>query len=306
MVCTNNTHTPATASGEAVVSRPRDLAGPANPPVLDVVEGTPFPRSTAEVLAFANGEMHRETYGVTCESELTIVANGQRLVKLLCSKADLRELAYGFLLTEGVISSLDQVLGCTVDDASSTAEFELSVDVRKPDCPVVTSGFGGRALQGTGFAGRAASEPYVPPAPDPALVGRVQDAMRAMKANARGYQVTRGLHCSALFAGNELLACYEDIGRHNTFDKLAGHCLLQGIACGGTLLTTTGRVSGEMARKALKLGVAGIASFSGPTDASLALAREAGILLVGYVGDSSAVVYVAPQHETPTRNLRLV
>lgn len=77
----------------------------------------------------------------------------------------------------------------------------------------------------------------------------------AMRVGAREYAATRGTHCSALFCRDEMVALYEDIGRHNTFDKLAGHCLTRGIDATGFLLATTGRVSSEMLRKAARLGV---------------------------------------------------
>ncbi len=85
----------------------------------------------------------------------------------------------------------------------------------------------------------------------------------AMRVGAREYAATRGTHCSALFCRDDMVALYEDIGRHNTFDKLAGHCLTRGIDATGFLLATTGRVSSEMLRKAARLGVGTVASLSG-------------------------------------------
>ena len=91
-----------------------------------------------------------------------------------------------------------------------------------------------------------------------------------------------------------MIGCFEDIGRHNTFDKLAGHCLLNAIPTQRTLLTTTGRVSAEMMRKALRLGVEAVASCSGPTDVAIRLARDAGVMLVGYAGRGEEALVYAP------------
>ena len=117
--------------------------------------------------------------------------------------------------------------------------------------------------------------------------------MAAMDEAAVEYHATRGMHCSALFRDGEMLGCFEDIGRHNTLDKLAGHCLLNGIPAQGALLATTGRVSAEMCAKALRLGVAAVASCSGPTDQAVRLAREAGVMLVGYAGKPGRAVRYA-------------
>lgn len=118
--------------------------------------------------------------------------------------------------------------------------------------------------------------------------------MGAMQSNAPEHAATRGMHCSALFGGGGMIGCFEDIGRHNTFDKLAGHCLLNAIPTQRTLLTTTGRVSAEMMRKALRLGVEAVASCSGPTDVAIRLARDAGVMLVGYAGRGEEALVYAP------------
>ncbi len=273
-----------------------------------------FPRSTVSVTRYCDGEETLDLAGVICEQELRIVANGVQLVNLLCSGVALRELAHGFLYSEGVVRSLADVRGCWVDEDAMVVEFDLAVPVRRPGCPTVSSGFGGKVLRSPLLSGRAdrrgaadADELRGRRAGAPGerdglvtddglscdvcregsarpSIDEVFFAMAAMDAAAVEYHATRGMHCSALFCDGKMLGCFEDIGRHNTFDKLAGHCLLTGASAQGTLLTTTGRVSAEMCTKALRLGVAAIASCSGPTDQSVSLAREAGVMLVGYAG----------------------
>ena len=259
-----------------------------------------FPRVTAPVFRLANGLACPELRGVICESEFSIVANGEPLVKLLCSAAALRELAYGFLYSEGVAGSLADILAFKLDKDAMTASFTLTGPVEKPSCPTVSSGFGGKVLRsplagagqlGMGGTSAAAVKARVDLA---ATALGMSEAVQVMAANAPEYARTRGLHCSALFCGGEMLGCFEDIGRHNTFDKLAGHCLLEGIPMEGTLLATTGRVSAEMMRKAIAMGVAGVASCSGPTNVAISLAREAGVALAGYAKIAGeAVLYEA-------------
>ena len=128
----------------------------------------------------------------------------------------------------------------------------------------------------------------------PAADGEPVNTLRmTVRVGAREYAATRGTHCSALFCRDEMVALYEDIGRHNTFDKLAGHCLTRGIDATGFLLATTGRVSSEMLRKAARLGVGTVASLSGPTDAAVREARGRGMTLAGYVNSSRLTLYAA-------------
>ena len=75
----------------------------------------------------------------------------------------------------------------------------------------------------------------------------------------------------------------EDLGRHNTLDRIAGEALLKGIDLGETMLVTSGRVSTELVAKCVLLGIGLIASRTAPTDMAAKMADEAGITLIGYV-----------------------
>lgn len=262
-----------------------------------------FPRATVPVFRLAGVEVTPELRGAICERELTIVANGEPLVRLLCSAVALRELAHGFLYSEGVVGSLDKIAAFDLDEKAMVASFALAGPVEKPSCPTVSSGFGGKVLRSPlrDAGAPVAEKPQAGTMSGVANRGRVDlaatafsmsEAVQVMAANAPEYARTRGMHCSALFRGGQMLGCFEDIGRHNTFDKLAGHCLLEGLSMEGALLTTTGRVSAEMMRKAIAMGVAGVASCSGPTDVAIALTREAGVALAGYAkAPGEAVLY---------------
>ncbi|HEX9809681.1 MAG TPA: formate dehydrogenase accessory sulfurtransferase FdhD, partial [Alphaproteobacteria bacterium] len=83
----------------------------------------------------------------------------------------------------------------------------------------------------------------------------------------------------------------EDVGRHNTVDKLRGACLELGIETRGRILLTTGRVSSEMLRKGARMGCPVIASRNSPTSLSVAMAQAWNITLVGYVRQGSMRAY---------------
>lgn len=264
-----------------------------------------FPHATVPVFRLSGDEVTPELRGVICERELAILVNGEPLVRLLCSRAALRELACGFLYSEGVVGSLEEIASFDLDQELMVASFVLKGVAERPPCPMVSSGFGGKVLRSPlTDAARAEGRIAIGGALSghanlAATVRSMREAMQIMARSASEYARTRGMHCSALFRGGEMLGCFEDIGRHNTFDKLAGHCLLAGLSMAGALLTTTGRVSGEMMHKAIAMGVAGVASYSGPTDVAIALARKAGVTLAGYVkAPGEAVLYGAGRGAT--------
>lgn len=249
-----------------------------------------LPHASKPVVHYAKGSFSTACLPVICESELHVVVDGRPVATLMCSDAALRELTYGFLFDEEVVDEADEVASYTYDPASRTACVSVVHPVEAPACPVRSSGFAGTALRAAtglrctiGGGRRMVAEP-------PSLIA-VIDAVRRMQDSATEYASTRGMHCSALFADGAMLAHFEDIGRHNTLDKLAGFCMLEGVDPHGCLLTTTGRVSGEMMRKAYRLGVACVASLSGPTNVAVDLAREVKVALVGYVRESTATAY---------------
>src|SRR3989337_1580602 len=109
------------------------------------------------------------------------------------------------------------------------------------------------------------------------------------------YARARGVHTAALSDGEELLVAAEDIGRHNTLDRLQGLCLIGGIETQGRILLATGRVSSEMLRKGARMGCPIIASRNSPTSMSVAMAEAFNITLAGYVRQGSMRVYTHPE-----------
>ena len=253
-----------------------------------------IPRSVRPVVHYDGSRSEVGTLPVICESEVRLVVNGEPLATLLCSDAALRELVYGFLYDEEVVDGAGEIRSFSFDETSRTAQVAVARVVDQPECPVRSSGFAGVALKAPSDPPRRTAAPradatlrYAGQVGAPAAVA----AVRLMQDGATEYASTRGMHCSALFDGQRMVAHFEDVGRHNTLDKLAGFCLLEEFDPTGCLIATTGRVSGEMMRKAIRLGACAVASLSGPTDAAVELADGAGVALFGYVRNGSATQY---------------
>jgi len=119
--------------------------------------------------------------------------------------------------------------------------------------------------------------------------------MKQMIQDAVLYNLTGGIHTSAISDGKSLLAMAEDIGRHNTLDKILGECLLRKISTADKVLLTSGRVSSEMMKKAAKMQAPVIVSLTSPTERAVLLAREKGITLAGYARGNHLTVYSVPE-----------
>lgn len=228
--------------------------------------------------------------GVIEESVVSIFVNWQELATIMCSPLEQEALALGFLFNEGVIRTLDEVSLVKANVARTTVDVVLRrAAFDPPRRMVLTSGCGG------GVTLQHLTDAYPPLetafSTTPAVIF---DRMRDLHGSARLYNRVRGVHTSILGNTERLLIGAEDVGRHNTIDKIAGHALLNEIDTRDCILISSGRISSEMLGKARRMGVPLVASRTAPTSTAVRLAQAWGICVVGYVRQHGLRVYTHP------------
>lgn len=241
--------------------------------------------------AYHQGILTPEEGEVVQEFPLKLIVNGRELATLAASPHDLRFLVAGFLWLQGFVRSMDDFALFSVCADAGIANVRISGEIPERLTPVLTSGCGGGitfSLPASQNARAAAARRPIPPAAVFAL-------LKELAGRTDRYRTHGGIHSAAVGDGAKLLLYAEDLGRHNTIDRLAGEALFRGIDLAGTLLATSGRVSSEMLAKAALLGVALVASRTSPTDQAVRLAEESGITLVGYVRGERFLVYAHPE-----------
>jgi len=222
------------------------------------------------------------------EMAFEIYVNRQELVTILCTPTKLNCLILGFLYAEGIISGMDDVASMKVCEEDSLVDVMLAnPEYKLPTKQTLTSGCGGGVTFKT-QGQKVASDLVVSPEEVLLLMKQLQDQMEL-------YRMCGGLHASALCDSKNLLVVAEDIGRHNTLDKIQGECLLKGLSTRDRLLLSTGRISSEMLLKAAKMQVPVVVSRHSITGSAAALARDLGIALVGHARGSSLSVYSHPE-----------
>ncbi len=232
---------------------------------------------------------------VTRESPLTIYFNDRELVTLLCTFEYVDELAVGFLYSEGFVRSKEDIREIKTD----SGEGVVKVVGRNPAVIAeqtflkryITTGCG----KGTSFY--HLSDAVCRPVESGWRVesSRLFNLMVQAQRRSELFKTTGGVHSSALCTGDEIMFFREDIGRHNTVDKLIGRCFLDGIDTSDKILLTTGRISSEILVKAAKLGVPLIASRSAPTDLALKYAAELGVTVAAFVRNQRMNIYTHPE-----------
>jgi len=214
------------------------------------------------------------------EKNVCIQVNGQVLARFMATPLALDALALGFLRSEGVISGLEDVADLRVGPSGECVDVWLSRSARLPD--------DADAIRTAGCGGGVTFDDLLHFTPDPfpdihltpdQLIARYYE----MRATEALYPITRGVHASALCTPDQVLLMAEDVGRHNTLDKLWGKAMQAGVSTRGRIIVTTGRISSEMLGKAAKMGAPVIASRTSPTSRSVALARQWDMTLVAYI-----------------------
>jgi FdhD protein len=234
---------------------------------------------------------------VTCtlpeEQTVSLFVNGDELVTILCTPEKMSCLVLGFLRSERLILGPKDIQMMRICLEESVAEVRLTGEVHLPTRRTITSGCGGGVAFDLGKGVRPVASTWeVTP----------QQILESMKwlseipsEAVRAGSFRRGMHVSALSDGHRLLARAEDIGRHNTLDKIWGECMLTGVDTADGLLVTTGRISSEMLLKAAKMGTPVVASLNSATQRAQQLGDELGITTVGYARGEQFSVYSHPE-----------
>jgi FdhD protein len=223
---------------------------------------------------------------VISEAKVGLSVNGVEWLSFQCTPDSLEELAIGFLFNEGMIDTLSEVADAQLCPDGSHVDVWINHPVKQPERWTRTSGCGGGATSGQAPFHISTHGELLPYGADTLLA-----CMNQLQESQEIYKETGGIHCSALSNSEQIVLHCEDIGRHNTLDKLAGHMLRNAIDTHHLILLTTGRVSSEMMQKAARMGLKVVVSRTSPTSGSIQLANQAGITLAGYARREHINIY---------------
>jgi FdhD protein len=240
---------------------------------------------------------------VAREDPLEIRVNDHSIAVVMRTPGHDRELAAGFLVSEGVVQrhhDIIDILKC--DETGLSKGNVVNVVLRSEDVDLGSLTRHVFSTSSCGLCGKTSIDSvfqhFAPVAGDwqitPTTLWTLADRARQAQQT---FAKTGGLHASALFdlQGN-LIVIREDVGRHNALDKVLGHCLLKGLLpCHEHVLILSGRVSFEMMQKALAAGIPLVAAISAPSSLAVEFAQASGQTLIGFLRDQSMNVYTHPQ-----------
>ncbi len=263
------------------------------------------------VTRWQNNEQQQRDDQLTVEEPFELRINHRSLAVIMRTPGHDRELAMGFLFTEGVIAHPDDVLTLEedLDDDELPLTNVLNVTLRskKQQDALQTQPVAFErhfaVSASCGLCGKNSIADLMTTTPPLELdtlrfsSAVLYELAARLRTEQAVFHYTGGLHAAGIFdeQGN-LLVLREDIGRHNAVDKLIGHSLLHGsYPYRDRILLVSGRTSFEILQKALLARIPCVAAISAPSSLAVELAEQSGITLIGFLRDHSMNVYTHPE-----------
>ncbi|MFI5736287.1 formate dehydrogenase accessory sulfurtransferase FdhD [Kribbella sp. NPDC051587] len=258
-----------------------------------------------------NGDRTRPD-SLAVEEPLELCVDGKALAVTMRTPGHDVELAHGFLHTEGVIGSVDDIRDaryCDSRDDEGRNTYNVLDLGLAPGVPAPVTGVERNfyTTSSCGVCGKASLDAVrlktrYSPAEDNVqirydVLAELPDVLRTQQ---QVFDRTGGLHAAGLFTPTgELLVVREDVGRHNAVDKVIGWALLdKRIPARGLILIVSGRASFELVQKAVMAGIPILGAVSAPSSLAADLADESGLTLAGFIRNGSLNIYTHPTRIT--------
>jgi FdhD protein len=223
------------------------------------------------------------------ETPIALSYAGTTHAVMMGSPADLHDFALGFSITEGIISSLDEIDEITVEDLGAG----IDIQIRLKDTANTRFQARRRRLAGPvgcGLCGIESIDEAMRAVDDVDASGLrltesdVTSAVKLLSEKQPLHKQTGAVHAAGFYVpGKGIVAAREDVGRHNALDKLAGALASAGIDGTSGAVVVTSRVSVEMVQKTAAIGSPYILAVSAPTALAIRTAEAAGMTLIALV-----------------------
>lgn len=232
------------------------------------------------------------------EKALTLYVNEEEIATVVCSPWDLKYISYGFLFSEGILKNIEDVEDFDLDEKKGQAFMEIRGFEENPSGKLFLKRYVNACC------GRSRASFYYS---NDALLAKtvVSDVsieddqvfrlMEELEEQAVLFKETGGVHSAALTDGHEILSFHQDIGRHNTLDRILGQAQLEKTPLEDKMILFSGRVASEIVLKISKMGIPILVSRSAPSSLALDLAEDLGITVIGFARENRFSVYTHPE-----------
>lgn len=229
------------------------------------------------------------------ETPIALSYNGISHAVMMATPMDIAYFAKGFSISEGIISDLSAIYDLEI------THYEDGIDVQMQ---IATQAFvelkqHRRTMEGRTGCGLCGIEslqqlkkPLRKLAPaNPTWLNTLPTISQQIKNHQPITQATGAAHAAAWVVNGEIIACFEDVGRHNALDKLLGYLLTKQLDVTQGFVFMTSRASYELIRKCAQCNIRLLATISGPSTQAIKLANESGLTLASFCRENGYVLY---------------
>ncbi len=246
----------------------------------------------------SSGKAQKIVDYVAEEFPLQLFVNKTFWATILCSPTNLKELAVGHLLSEGIVKSIDEIEEVSLNEKEQSCTVKLRPTIKVED-RIQISRLHARVILSACGSGSPYQFKGKIPKVESTLTVKAQvvfDSVNQLNFKAEGFRKTGGLHVAAIYKSDgTLVSLAEDVGRHNAVDKVIGMAALEKVDFGGCFVALSGRISGDVAFKAAKVGLPIVASLSAALSSGITTAIESNVTLAGFVRGKRLNVYTSPE-----------
>lgn len=233
---------------------------------------------------------------IVIETQLNIWVNDVEFATLVSSPEAFKELAVGYLLSEGILNNYSDLLELSCDDEARLVKVYTAAPVSSTSnaCYRQVNTCAGKGKQGLDLI----ADEYIRQSLNSVVQHRPEHLfamLESLEKRCKTFHLTGGTHSAALGCQGELLVMYEDIGRHNAVDKVMGYAFLNRIPLDDKCLVLSGRVAAEILLKAARSKMPFVLSRSASTLRAIGLAEQLGITIVGFARGERFNVYCYPE-----------
>ena len=260
---------------------------------------------TKKVIRWRDSHPSPAEDALVVEEPLEIRVGGQSLIVVMRTPGHDFDLAAGFLYTEGLIKSSDDIGAIAYCEDIEGTDLQNIINVHLTNGQVLEEQEGWQrnfhANASCGLCGKMTIESVkqeIPPIKseiqiDPGVFYTLNDRLRSAQSV---FEATGGLHAAGLFdERGELQIIREDVGRHNAVDKVIGQALLiEQFPLDRHILMVSGRASFEIIQKALFARIPVIVAVSAASSLAVELAQEGKVTLIGFMRGKGMTVYSYP------------
>jgi len=230
------------------------------------------------IIKYEKGKVYSLEDSLAVEKEVVLIINQKKEISFHTSPEDLKELIFGYMLTQGIVKSFKQVKDCCIFEVEGKVFVITEIEKRRA--------FHFKSLRNSVFfEDRRLSVTWL------------FEVKKLIESSLKNFEKTGCFHFAALGRedfGNKVLIS-EDIGRYNAIDKVVGKALFYDFPIRGSVLFVSGRIFELTVKKAINIGVKALVSRGAPTNEAVNFAKNNDLTLIGFFRNSRFNVYTFPE-----------